>query len=56
MALVPYMSEQGAWAFSRSESLVHFVRREDYSYMLGPDILVAPMLEPGTAVLLRSVS
>ena len=49
MALLPYLSEQGGLAFAEGRTLVPFEAREDYSYRLGPDLFVAPMLAPGTS-------
>jgi len=48
MALLPYLNEQGGIAFAEGRTLTPFVSREDYSYFLGPDLFVAPMLESGT--------
>lgn len=47
-ALIPYMMKHGANAFDDGESLTTYLRKEDYSYLLGPDVFVAPMLEEGT--------
>ncbi len=46
--LIPYMMKHGANAFEDGESLTMYLRKEDYSYLLGPDVFVAPMLEEGT--------
>ncbi len=47
MALVPYLMEQGAAAFAAGESLMTFESKEDYSYLLGNDVFVAPIIESG---------
>ncbi len=47
-AMLPYLMEEGARAFADGRSLMTFLDREDYTYLLGPDIFVAPMLEEGT--------
>jgi alpha-glucosidase (family GH31 glycosyl hydrolase) len=48
-ALIPYLMEHGARAFAQHRSLMTFLdKRVTYNYLLGPDILVAPMTEPGT--------
>jgi alpha-glucosidase len=44
-ALIPHLNEQGGIAFANGESLTTFVDKADYSYFLGPDIFVAPMLD-----------
>ncbi len=43
--LIPYLTTQGAIAFEAGESLVQFVSKADYTYLLGPDVFVAPILE-----------
>ena len=48
MALLPYLNEQGGLAFAEGRTLTPFLSRDDYSYLLGPDLFVAPMLESGT--------
>lgn len=47
-AIIPYLNEKGAEAFERGESLMKFIYNTEDAYLLGPDILVFPMLEPGT--------
>jgi len=49
MALLPYLNEQGGIAFAEGRTLTPFVSRDDYSYFLGPDLFVAPMLASGTS-------
>lgn len=48
-ALLPYLMAQGAAAFAAGRSLMTFFDAAEYHYLLGPDVLVAPMLEEGTA-------
>lgn len=48
-ALIPYLHEQGAIAFDEGRSLLSFPDDDAYDYLLGDDIFVAPMLEPGTS-------
>lgn len=48
-ALIPYLMRHGATAFENQGSLTTYVSRSDYSYLLGPDVFVAPMLEAGTS-------
>jgi alpha-glucosidase (family GH31 glycosyl hydrolase) len=48
-AIIPYLMEEGARAFVAKKSLMTFIDNEEYHYLLGPDILVAPMLEEGTS-------
>jgi len=48
-ALVPYLMKHGAAAFSQKRSLMTFIDKVDYSYLLGPDIFVAPMIASGTS-------
>ena len=47
-ALIPYMMKHGAVAFENGESLTTYLTKEDYTYLLGPDVFVAPMIEEGT--------
>ena len=46
--LLPYLMAEGARAFDAGTSLMTFVQHGSYDYTLGPDIFVAPMIEPGT--------
>lgn len=46
--IIPYLNEKGAKAFQRGESLMNFIYNTEDAYLLGPDILVFPMLESGT--------
>ncbi|UCD84733.1 MAG: hypothetical protein JSU92_00665 [Deltaproteobacteria bacterium] len=48
-ALIPYLMEEGAKAFGKGNSLMTFIEDNEDRYLLGPDILVAPMLESGTS-------
>jgi alpha-glucosidase (family GH31 glycosyl hydrolase) len=48
-ALLPYLTKHGATAFEAGESLTTYITKEDYTYLLGPDVFVAPMLEEGTS-------
>lgn len=48
-ALIPYLMEEGAKAYEKESSLMTFIEDNEDRYLLGPDILVAPMLEPGTS-------
>ncbi len=47
-AVIPYLMEEGAVAFERGESLMKFIYNTEDAYLLGSDILVFPVLEPGT--------
>ncbi len=47
--LIPYLMKHGAVAFEKEASLTTYLSQADYSYLLGPDIFVAPMLEEGTS-------
>ncbi len=49
-ALLPYLNEEGARAFERGESLMPFVDHDTYTYLLGPDIFVAPIIEEGDQI------
>jgi len=46
-AIVPYLNENGAEAFKKGESLMKFIFNTEDAYLLGPDILVFPMVEAG---------
>jgi alpha-glucosidase (family GH31 glycosyl hydrolase) len=48
-ALIPYLMKHGASAFDEGTSLTTYLTKEDYTYLLGPDVFVAPMLEAGTS-------
>jgi len=41
--------KHGAVAFENGASLTSYVTQADYTYLLGPDIFVAPMIEEGTS-------
>lgn len=47
--LIPYLMSHGAVAFEDGGSLMSFVTKDDYTYLLGSDLFVAPMLEAGTS-------
>lgn len=47
-SLLPWLNGQGAVAFAEGRSLFEFLDDESYEYLLGEDLFVAPMLEPGT--------
>ncbi|MCP4809196.1 MAG: hypothetical protein GY913_12725 [Proteobacteria bacterium] len=46
-ALVPYLDEHGAIAMNEGGSLMTFTDKPTYSYLLGPDVFVMPILEEG---------
>ncbi len=46
--LIPYLMTHGGAAFDAGESLMHFLTKDDFTYLLGPDLFVAPMIESGT--------
>jgi alpha-glucosidase (family GH31 glycosyl hydrolase) len=46
-ALLPYLMAQGDTAFADGESLFSFLSKERFTYLLGSDLLVAPVLEAG---------
>ncbi|MFM1875773.1 MAG: hypothetical protein RL266_1510 [Bacteroidota bacterium] len=48
--LMPYLMTNSEAYFANSQSLMQFFNKTDYSYMLGPDIFVAPFLEEGTSI------
>ncbi len=48
--LVPYLMDNSGEYFDNQLSLMQFFNKTDYSYMLGPDIFVAPFLEEGTSI------
>lgn len=47
-AIIPYLMEKGAVAFENGESLMKFIYNTEDTYLLGPDILVFPVLKSGT--------
>lgn len=50
-ALVPYLMEEGGLAFSESRGLMDFTNKNSFSYLLGRDLFVAPVIdETGTVV------
>ncbi len=48
-ALLPYLMEEGGRAFAEGTSLMTFLDEDTFEYMLGRDVFVAPMIEPGTS-------
>lgn len=51
-ALIPYQMHQGDSLFAITQSLMQFMNNTDYSYMLGSDIFVAPMLSSSNSITL----
>jgi len=49
-AMVPYLMDNSEVVFNAGESLMGFFNKTDYSYLLGPDIFVAPFLQEGTNI------
>ena len=45
-SLIPYLYSMGAAAYAAGESLMHFLPEGKWHYLLGDDILVAPVVEP----------
>ena len=48
--LVPYLMEEGGLAFSESNGLMDFTDKETYTYLLGRDLFVAPVLDASGTV------
>jgi alpha-glucosidase (family GH31 glycosyl hydrolase) len=53
-AFSPIMENAGGgehrpWTFEDGRSLTTYIAKDDYSHLLGLDILIAPMLEAGTS-------
>lgn len=48
--LMPYLMENSETYYANEQSLMQFFNKTDYSFMLGPDIFVAPFLEEGTSI------
>ena len=46
-SLSPYLRGESQSYFNNGNSLMHFFNKNDYSFMLGPDIFVAPILSEG---------
>ncbi len=46
-SLIPYLMTESATYYTNGEPLMQFFNKNDYSFMLGPDIFVAPVLAPG---------
>lgn len=53
LSLAPYFNSEGLVAWSQNKSMVSFIDKNDFAYLLGRDIFVTPMLEGGTS---RTVS
>jgi len=49
-ALIPYLMDQGGIAFSEQRGLMSFTQKTNYSYMLGADIFVVPVLDESGSV------
>lgn len=47
--LLPYLMKHGGVAWENGTSLTTYLTHADYTYLLGPDVFVAPMLEEGTS-------
>ena len=47
-ALVPFLNRKGVAFYREGKSLMKFLSKEDYRYILAEDIFVAPMIEEGT--------
>ena len=50
-ALIPYLMEHGGVAFANGEGLMNFTDKATYSYLLGANILVVPILDETGTVL-----
>lgn len=46
-SLMPYLMTESETYFANGEPLMQFFNKNDYSFMLGPDIFVAPILAAG---------
>lgn len=49
-AMVPYLMHQGDSLFAVTQSLMQFFNSTDYSFMLGSDIFVVPMLSSSNSI------
>lgn len=49
-SLMPYLMTESETYFANGEPLMQFFNKNDYSFMLGPDIFVAPVLSAGGSV------
>ena len=49
-ALLPVLREQGAVAWQEGRPLMTFLSDDSYAWMLGDDLFITPILEPGGAV------
>ncbi len=50
-ALIPYQMQQADSLFPITQSLMQFFNSTDYSYMLGSDVFVAPMLSSSNSIM-----
>jgi alpha-D-xyloside xylohydrolase len=51
-AMIPYLMHQADSLFPITQSIMQFLNNTDYSYMLGSDIFVAPMLSSTNSITL----
>ncbi len=50
-AMIPYLMQQADSLFPITQSLMQFFNSTDYSYMLGSDVFVAPMLSSSNTIM-----
>jgi alpha-glucosidase (family GH31 glycosyl hydrolase) len=48
--MLPYLMQHSETYYNESRSLMDFFNKTDYSYLLGPDLFVAPFLVEGTSI------
>jgi|GEM_PF-1667264 len=48
--LLPYLMQHSEAYYANGMSLMQFFNKTDYSFMLGPDVFVAPFLQEGTSI------
>lgn len=48
--MLPYLMQHSEEYYNNGMSLMQFFNKTDYSYMLGPDVFVAPFLTEGTSI------
>ncbi len=48
--MLPYLMTTSEGYYAQEKSLMQFFNKTDYSFLLGPDIFVAPFLEEGTSI------
>lgn len=48
--LLPYLMQHSETYYANGMSLMQFFSKTDYSFMLGPDVFVAPFLQEGTSI------